>query len=251
MVAAKRLRSMLRSAQHSACLPRESSDRGVRRYLPATRYLVSDVAHSAPSDAGHGPQQMPRLWVPVKCLCHCSNAPRELRRGSGERFGDFRKSFLRHRRNRLGHHRKKLAGGHPDQRQEMLGGLIFGFRFRRQLTQMFHHGVWIDLADGANLVLVLLFALVFVLAFPEQAAGDVAQGAEPAFAFRHTLVLHFAFHLVLELVFKFTFQLVCHDESSWVIGRTYLDAAWFNAKCSAGGALRCCGALGADACTHY
>jgi hypothetical protein len=89
----------------------------------------------------------------------------------------------------------------------MLGGLIFGFRFCCQLAQMFHHGVRINLADWADLVLALifLFALVFVLAFAEQAAGDVAESAQPAFAFKDCLVLHlifpFSFRLVLELFF--------------------------------------------------
>jgi hypothetical protein len=112
----------------------------------------------------------------------------------------------------------------------MFGGLIFGLSLRRQLTQMFHHGVWIDLADGADLVFVLvfLFSLVLVLAFAEQATGDVAKSAEPALSFKDSLVLHlvfeFALVLFLELFFplgfkfrqsfQFTFILVCHDDES-------------------------------------
>jgi hypothetical protein len=116
----------------------------------------------------------------------------------------------------------------------VLGRFLLAFGFRCELTQMFHHGVWIDLADGAELflglililtfVLVFGFALIFVFAFAKQTAGDVAESAEPAFAFQSGLVLHlffqFTFHLVLELSFEFvfefqfTFELICHDESS-------------------------------------
>ena len=80
----------------------------------------------------------------------------------------------------------------------MLGCLILGLALCRQLTEVFHRGVWVDLADEANFALALLFILAFALA--EQAADDVAEGAQPAFAFQTRLVFHFqfAFPLVLE-----------------------------------------------------
>ena len=92
---------------------------------------------------------------------------------------------------------------------------------------MFHHGVWIDLADGTYFVFVLAFELVlaFHLLFAKQAAGDVAEGTEPAFAlqagsaFRLILALHLVLEFSLELFFMFRqgfqFTFVCHDESSY------------------------------------
>jgi hypothetical protein len=141
-------------------------------------------------------------------------------------MGDLGKRFLCQGRDGLGHHRKELAGSHPDQRQEVLDCFLLALGFGREFAQMFHHGVGINLADGTDLVLalefifafVLIFAFEFVLALAEQAAGDVAEGAEPAFAFQAGLIFHFqfAFHLVLEFAFELVFQfsVECHDESS-------------------------------------
>jgi len=192
--------------------------------------FVSDVAHGAPSDARYGAQQVPRLRISVKHSSDFANSPRQLRRSPGQRFGNLGKSPLCHGSNRLGHHRKKLAGGHPNQREEMLGRLIFALGFRRQFTQVFHHGVWIDFADGADLVLVFVlvlgfgFAFVLVFTFTEQAAGDIADGAEPALAFQASLIFHLIFQFVFGLVLEFRFELVfefrqgfqfafiCHDQ---------------------------------------
>jgi hypothetical protein len=171
---------------------------------------------------------MPGLGVAVKHFCNFRDSVRQLGCGLGQRFRNPGKRFLRHGGNCLGYHGKKLTGGHADERQEMLGSLVLGLGFCCQLAQMFHHGVGVDFADGTDfiLALVLIFALVLALALAQQAAGDVAEGAEPAFAFQAGLVFRFqfAFHLVLKLSFELvfelrqgfqlTFELICHDESS-------------------------------------
>jgi hypothetical protein len=238
IVAAKRLSTMLRCTQHPACLPRQSSNGASWSYVTSARYTVGNVTDSAPSDAWHSLKQVPGLRIPMENLRDFTYAARQMGRRPSKRLGDLRKGFSRHGSYRFGHHGKKLAGCHADQRQEMLGSFVLGLRFCCQLTQMFHHGVWINLADGADLFLVLVFffALVLVLALAEQAAGDVAESTEPAFTFKDGLVFRLVFRFVLRLVlklffefgfkfrqgFRFIFRLVCHDESSCVNGRTYL-----------------------------
>jgi sugar phosphate permease len=108
----------------------------------------------------------------------------------------------------------------------VLGSLIFGLCLSRQLPQVLHQGVGIDLADGADLLLVFVFAFVLAFAFAKQAAGNVADGSEPAFTLQACLVLHLILALVFGLVLEFCFELVfefrqgfqftfiCHDESS-------------------------------------
>src|SRR5258708_6461745 len=90
-------------------------------------------------------------------------------------------------------HGKQLASSHADQGQEVLGRLFFRLRFRSQLSEVLHHAVRINLADGANLVLgfgfTFVFEFLFAFALAETAAGDVANGAEPAFTFRTGFVL--------------------------------------------------------------
>jgi hypothetical protein len=171
---------------------------------------VGDAAHRTPGDAGHGAQQMAGLRIAVKHSRNFRDSVRQLGCGLGQRFRDLGKRFLRHRGDCLGHHGKKLTGGHADQRQELLGRLIFGLGLCRQFTEMLHHGVWVDLADGADFVLALVFLFAFVLLFAfalaEQAAGDVAESAQPAFAFQARLVFHFQF--AFRLVFEFSFKLV-------------------------------------------
>src|SRR5258708_30156407 len=109
----------------------------------------------------------------------------------------------------------------------MLCGLIFCPRLSRQLSQVLHHGVGIDFADGADFLFGLGFegALVLALAFSfaEKAADYVADGAEPAFAleagFVLVLVFHFLFGFSRVLIFEFgldqfTLGLISHDDSS-------------------------------------
>jgi hypothetical protein len=239
MVATQRLGPVLRSAQNAAGLRSKSADRRARRYLAASCHLMCDAAHGSARNARNGLKQVPRLRVLVKRLGNCPDAFGQLRRAPCECFRNLRKRSLRHRGHRLCNNRKELAGGHPDQRQKMLGGLVFCLRFCRQLAEVFHHGVWIDFANGADLIFVFVLALIFVFAFAQQAAGDVAKGAEPAFAFKACLILHlvfhFAFHLVLELFFELgfkfrqgfqlIFRLECHDESSCVVDRACLETS--------------------------
>jgi hypothetical protein len=266
-MAAKRLRAKTWSAKDAPRLPGQSSHRGARADSPSPGHFVSDVTHRAPSDARDGAKQMPRLRVSVKYSRHFSDSSRQLGRGPGQRLGDLGKSPLCHRSDRLGDYRKKLAGGHPNQREEMLGRLIFALGFRRQFTQVFHHGVWIDFADGADLVLVFVlvlgfgFAFVLVFTFAEQAAGDIADGAEPALAFQASLIFHLIFQFVFGLVLEFRFELVfefrqgfqfafiCHDQ---ILLRNVIE---LSERCMAS-AERCGGvaapqngcAGGADAC---
>jgi hypothetical protein len=58
----------------------------------------------------------------------------------------------------------------------VLCGFVFRLRLGSQFSQVFHHGVGIDLPRWADLVLVLefIFEFVFILAFSEQAAKNAA-----------------------------------------------------------------------------
>jgi hypothetical protein len=78
-------------------------------------------------------------------------------------------------------------------------GLFFGLGLESQFAEVLHHRVWIDPANRAN----FFFRLEFALAFTEQAAGDVADGAEPAFALDFLFQFFFAFSL--EFLFELFF----------------------------------------------
>jgi hypothetical protein len=240
MMASKCLRPVLRRAKHPSRLPGQRLNRCVRCYVAASRHFVSDVANRAPGDARHCAKQMPRLGISVKRFRDRTDTSRQLGRSLGQRAGNFRKSLLRQGRNRFGHHRQKFAGGHSYKRQEVFGSFIFCLRLSRQLAEMFHHGIGIDLAYRADLVLVLAF--IFVFAFAEQAAGD---SAEPSFAFQDGFVLHlvfrFVFKLFFEFGFQFTFHLVCHGESSRLIVRNCSNLAG-----SGMSSANCCGGDGAS-----
>jgi hypothetical protein len=240
MMAPKRLRPVLRRAQHPPRLPGQRLHRCMRCYVPATRHFVSDVANRASGDARHCAKQMPRLGISVKSFRNSTDTSRQLGRGLGQRAGNFRKSLLRHGRNRFGHHRQKLAGGHSYKRQEVFGSFIFCLRLSRQFAEMFHHGIGIDLADWADLVLAFVFVFALAFAFAEQTAGDLAK---PTFAFQDGFILHLVFRFVFRFVFKlffkfgfqFTFHLVCHDESSSLIVRTCPGSLMSSANCCGDG----------------
>jgi hypothetical protein len=206
----------------------------------ASRRLVSEIAHGTSGNARHDPQQVPSLGISVKHFRHFPDSSRQSGRGDGQNSGDFGKSSLRHGRHSLGYHRKQFARGHADQREEVLRSLIFTLRFCRQLAQVLHHGVRIDFADGADLILQFVLALELVLAFPEQPPKKVftfpkdasekvfafpeyaseelftfpEQASEEFFTFQFVfrLVFKFFFELILEFSFQLTF--ICHDESS-------------------------------------
>jgi hypothetical protein len=186
--------------QNPSRLLRQSSHRGVWRYAPAVGRLASHMAYRAPRDRRHDFQKMPSVRITMKSARHPPDTLGEVRRSLGHGPGDLRKQFLRRGRNRLGHHRKQLAGSHSNQRQEVFGGFVFRLCLGRQFSQVLHHGIGIDLADRAEFVLefVLEFILelAFVLAFAEQAAKPAQQRAE--------LILL----LILEFVFVFQFALV-------------------------------------------
>jgi len=110
----------------------------------------------------------------------------------------------------------------------MLGCLVFCFGFSRQFSQVFHHGVGIDLPDGADLALeftltlelALAFQLTFELAFQftltEKAADDVSDGTQPALAFQACFTFAFEFEFPLEFTFQLVFELIqrrCHVHS--------------------------------------
>jgi hypothetical protein len=119
---------------------------------------------------------------------------------------------FRQPRGRPGNYGKQFTGGHSDQGEEVFRRLFFRFSLRRQFSEVLHHGIGIDLADGADLVLefelflmfVLVLMFLFHLFFPEQAADHIADSAEPAFAFAG-FMLHLFFHLLLELVLMLEF----------------------------------------------
>jgi len=244
MMASKRLRPVLRRTQHPPRLPGKRLNRCVRRYVSASRNFVSDVADRTPGDARHCAKQMPRLRISVKRFRDRTDTSRQPGRSLGQRTGNFRKSLPRQGRYRFGHHRQKLAGGHSYKWQEVFGSFVFCLRLGRQLAEMFHHGIGIDLAHRADLVLELAFIFVFVFAFAfaEQTAGDPA---EPSFAFEDgfifQLVFRFVFKLFFEFGFQFTFHLVCHDESSRMIVRNCS-----NLTRSGMSSANCCGGDGAS-----
>src|SRR5208337_4014043 len=155
-----------------------------------------------------------------------SDPTSELRRHTGYSPGDAGKRLPGHRRQRLRRHRKELAGGHSNERQEMLGRLLFAFGFGRQLSQVLHHGVGVDLADGADLAFELAFALqfefsltlefAFELLLAEQAADHIADGPEPALSFQPSLTFEFTLALQLE------FTLELRQDLQFVFGPTGL-----------------------------
>jgi hypothetical protein len=76
VMATQRLRPMLRSTQDAACLVRQSTYRGARRNVPASRRMVSDLAHRTPRNARHHAKQVPCLGVSMKRLRDGSDFPR-------------------------------------------------------------------------------------------------------------------------------------------------------------------------------
>jgi hypothetical protein len=188
--------------------------------------MFGDAAYRASSNARHGTQQMPGLRIAVQAAGDRSHTLRKLRSDSRDRFRDPRESFLGQGKNGLGDDRKQLAGSHSNQRQKVLGRLLLGLRFGSQFPEMFHHGIRIDFADGANLVLELALELPFefaleltlpfklTLAFAEEAADHIADGAQPALALYLALELAFTFEFAFELGFQFKLGLICHDDSS-------------------------------------
>ena len=237
VVTTKRLSPVLRRAQYTVSLSRQSTYRGVWRDAASTRRLVSNRPNCAPGDTRHHAKQVPRLRVPVERFRNFADASRQAGSGFGQHSCDLGESPPSRGCDRLRHHWQQLAGGHSNQGQEVFSGFFFALRLRSQFAQMLHHSVWIDLADGADLVLELVLELVFtfefVFAFSEDAPKKVflltfpENAAEKVFAFPENapkeilffffqFVFRFVFEFRFEFVFEFGFQLafVCHDGSS-------------------------------------
>ena len=170
---AKRVCPVTWRAQHPACLFRQMSHRRVWRYVPASSRMMGDLANRTSSDRRHGLQQVTGLWIPMKSLSDLDDSLCQIRCGFGHRPGDLGQGPLRQRRDCPGHDRQQFAGGHADKRQKVLRSLVFALSFGRELAQVLHHSVRIDLADGADLVFIFIFAfgfifgLVLVFAFSE------------------------------------------------------------------------------------
>jgi hypothetical protein len=92
-----------------------------------------------------------------------SDAPRKMRRSSGHSSSNVARlghlGYVSHLGERLrdpsgfGDDGQNLACCHTNQRQEVFGRLIFGFGLEGEFTQVFHHRVRINLADGTELFL--------------------------------------------------------------------------------------------------
>jgi hypothetical protein len=228
MMMAQGVPAVMGMSEHAGRGPRKGSNREARSHAPAVRGLPGDAADRPARDGGNDFEQVARLRIAMQGARDFADAPGQVRRSLRDCPRDLGQHPLRGRRYRLGHHRQQFAGGHADQRQKMLGSLIFGFSFGGKFAEVLHHGVGIDLFGGVEFFFVLVFvfeltfALELIFAFAEQAAGDVSDGAEPAlaFAFILKLALVFLFSLVLQLLFEFgqgfhfVLKLVRHDVSS-------------------------------------
>ena len=158
--------------------------------------LPRDAAHRPAGDGRHGAQQPAGAWIAVQNAGDPRYAARQLRLhpGDGPRHPGERPAECR--RHAPGHDRQQLLGGHSDKRQKLLGGFLLGFALRRQVRQVLHHGVGVDLAHRADLVFQLAFAFqlalqlqlafAFQLALAEQTAEESAEFAL-ALAFQFAL----------------------------------------------------------------
>jgi hypothetical protein len=217
---AKRMLALLRMSKHSPRVMLQCTHRSLRCDMPAARRLMSNRFNGPACNAWHRLQQVASMRLAMQLARNLSDVVRETRRSFSYCSRHFRQQLLCRRSNGPGHNRKQLACGHSDQWQEMLSRFIFGFSLSGKLTQVLHHGIGIDLAHRADLVLKLIFEfeLIFFLALTKQATCDIAESAEPAFTFKACLVLQFIF----QLVFQFVLKLVRHDDSSCKI--------WLNCK---------------------
>jgi hypothetical protein len=125
--------------------------------------LTRNAANCAPSDSGQRFYQVPRRRVSMKSARDLSDALRKVRRSSGHGSSDiaglghlgYVPYFGECPRDLSGfsYDRQNLACCHTYQRQEVFGRFIFGLGLEGELTQVFHHGVGINLADGTEFFL--------------------------------------------------------------------------------------------------
>jgi hypothetical protein len=213
VVATKRMAAMPRVPKNSSCLLRKSEDSSPWSNAAPAGCLTSDAADRSASNRGHSLQQVSRPWIAMKSLGNAADAPGQVRRCSAHSTRDSWNCFGRQTAPHFGCYGEQLAGRHTNQGQELLGCFVLGLRFGGQLPKMFHRGVGVDLAHGVELplrlvlrlALALVLELLFTLAFSEQAAGYVANGAKPALPFQAGLAFHFLFKLFFALAFDFTF----------------------------------------------
>src|SRR5262249_21074948 len=225
LMTAKRMAPPLRMSKHTTSLFGQGSHRAPGRDMPPMCSLAGDGSNRPAGDGRYGLDQITGLRIPIEGLRHLSDSPGELRSGLRDSPGDLRQRLLCHGSDRSGRNREKLAGSHPDQRQKMLCGFVLRLRLECQFTQMFHHGVRVNFADGIELVFRFCFkgafAFVLILRLSKEIADYVPNGAQPAFSFEARLILilvfHFAFSRVLIFEFMlqdFTLGLISHDVSS-------------------------------------
>jgi hypothetical protein len=212
-----------RMAQHMPRLPRQRLHSGVRRHPVAVCSLTRNMAHSPARNRRDHFQQVPRLRIVVESTCNLGYSFGQMGSRASHRARNLRQQPFRSRRHCSRHYRQQFAGGHPYQRQEVLSSFVFRLRFGRQLPQVLHHGVGINLAHRTHFVFEFIFKLAFefvlIFTLAKQAAQHVADRAEFVleliFVFEFILVepaleSHFilAFKLIFE--FEFIFQLVRH-----------------------------------------
>jgi len=197
VVATQRVPATLGMSQHMTRLSRQSAPRGTGRDPPAMRSLPGNTSHCASSDRRHRLQQVTGPRIPVENSRHSSDTLGQPGSGFHHRPGNLGQRLSRHGRDRPGHNRQQFAGSHANQGQEVFRSLFFGLGFESQLAHVLHHCVRIDTADGAD----FFFRFEFALAFAEQAAGDIADGAQPALALDFLFPFALDFLLALESVF--------------------------------------------------
>jgi hypothetical protein len=132
IVTAESVPALLRICKHSARLSGQRPDGGVWGNLPAVRSLARNIPHRTPGYRWHGLQQVAGLRIAMEGLRDLADALGQPRSRSGHRPSDLGQRLLRQGSDRLGHNRQQFAGGHADERQEVLGGFIFGFSLSRQ-----------------------------------------------------------------------------------------------------------------------
>jgi hypothetical protein len=196
--------------------------------MPAAPSLMSDALHSAPSDRRYGFQQMSSLGIPMQRSGDLGYTFGQVRSGPRHCTRNLRQHLLRCGSECLSRQGEEFTCSHSDERQEMLCGLIFRLGFRGKLSQVFHHGIGIDLANRADLLLsfefglegALTFEFFLAFSFAEKAANHIADGAEPTFSFEFGFVLElgfeflFAFARIFIFEFgldQFTLRLISHD----------------------------------------
>jgi hypothetical protein len=85
----------------------------------------------------------------------------------------------------------------------VLRRFLFGFGFRRQFSQVLHHGVRINLADGAELLFAFELVLVLTLGFKFELAFVLELEFPLPFKFVFELEFFLAFLLQLKFAFEF------------------------------------------------